>query len=164
MRSKPNQERVLLVLHPSRISNFKYYFLALLFFVLWIATYFFIPLPGFLLRYKVYVHSLLLFALLIVLSAESNIKKVKYIFDNAKITYQKGYLAYSSVSVEYNMIANYNVKQSFFQRLFNVGDLVVQSAGGSSVPEIDFKNVPKLKKVRQIIDSHITSSMHSSQL
>jgi len=154
---QPVGEKVLMVLRPSRLVGIKYYFAGFLFLALWIFFYFdfFKIIPTFVYEYRTFSLIILAISFMFFLAGEMNRRKVRYIIYESKIAYIKGFFNIYSTSVEYNMIANYLVRQNFFQRIFNVGDLIVQSVAGSREPEIVFKNIPKLSKVKRIIDIHM---------
>ncbi len=57
-------------------------------------------------------------------------------------------------SLEYEMIAHYEIRQTFLQRLFNYGDIIIQSVAGSAEPELILKDIPKFKQVKKAIDSY----------
>lgn len=70
-----------------------------------------------------------------------------------RTTVRKGILSKYTNEVMHSTIRNIQVRQSFLQRVFNVGYIGISSAGQSGV-EIEVYGVPYPDKVQEIIDKH----------
>ncbi len=66
---------------------------------------------------------------------------------------RKGILARNTNEVLHENIRNIQINQSFLQRIFNVGDIGIASAGQSDV-EIQVKGIPGPREVKQLIDQY----------
>lgn len=72
---------------------------------------------------------------------------------NDQTTLRKGILSKYTNDVFHENVRNIQVRQSFFQRMFNVGWIGISSAGQSGV-EIEVRGIPDPERVKQIIDDH----------
>ena len=72
---------------------------------------------------------------------------------NEQTTLRKGILSKYTNDVFHENVRNIQVRQTFFQRMFNVGWVVISRAGQSGV-EIEVSGIPDPEKVKQIIDDH----------
>lgn len=66
---------------------------------------------------------------------------------------RKGILSKSITEVWHRDIRNVQLKQSFFQRIFDVGSLGISSAGQSGL-EISVSGIPDPDGVKELIDKH----------
>ena len=67
---------------------------------------------------------------------------------------ERGILAKEYVSVNYEDVLRTTVKQSLIQRMFNYGDLSIDTSGMEKA-ELDFKNMPNPEKYKGVIDRMI---------
>ena len=74
---------------------------------------------------------------------------------NEQTTLRKGILAKYTNDVFHSNVRNIQVRQSFMQRVFNVGWIGISSAGQAGV-EIEVNGMPDPQKVKQIIDDHVS--------
>ncbi len=72
---------------------------------------------------------------------------------NEQTTLRKGLLSKETNDVFHENVRNIQVKQSFLQRLFNVGYIGISSSGQSGV-EIEVNGLPDPDRVKEIIDEH----------
>ena len=72
---------------------------------------------------------------------------------NEQTTLRKGILSKYTNDVFHENVRNIQVRQSFFQRMFNVGWVGISSAGQSGV-EIEIRGIPDPERVKEIIDEH----------
>jgi len=77
---------------------------------------------------------------LLVLVAMYNKYSWRYILRDDQVQSLHGIVARDMKSIRLQDIRNVNVKQSFFQRIFNIGDVQFSSAGGSGI-EVAFFGV-----------------------
>ena len=61
-----------------------------------------------------------------------------------KLRFEEGLFSKSTRSVELVKVQDVRVDQSFWQRMFNIGDLSLETAGGSSRIEMDSIDGPQL--------------------
>lgn len=81
------------------------------------------------------------------------VKGTKLTITNEQSTLRKGILSKHTNDVFHSNVRNIQVRQSFAQRLFNVGWVGISSAGQSGL-EIEVNGIPFPDKVKQIIDDH----------
>ncbi len=72
---------------------------------------------------------------------------------NEQTTLRKGILSKSTNDVFHSNVRNIQVRQTFLQRLMNVGWIGISSSGQSGL-EIEVNGIPDPDKVKQIIDDH----------
>jgi uncharacterized membrane protein YdbT with pleckstrin-like domain len=72
---------------------------------------------------------------------------------NEQTTLRKGILSKYTNDVFHSNVRNIQVRQSFWQRMLNVGWVGISSAGQSGL-EIEINGIPDPEKVKQIIDDH----------
>ncbi len=72
---------------------------------------------------------------------------------NEQTTLRKGILSKYTNDVFHSNVRNIQVRQSFPQRLFNVGWVGISSAGQSGL-EIEIDGIRDPEKVKEIIDDH----------
>ncbi len=72
---------------------------------------------------------------------------------NEQTTLRKGILSKYTNDVFHSNVRNIQVRQSFLQRLFNVGWVGISSAGQSGL-EIEINGIRDPEKVKEIIDDH----------
>jgi uncharacterized membrane protein YdbT with pleckstrin-like domain len=72
---------------------------------------------------------------------------------NEQTTLRTGILSKHTNDVFHSNVRNIQVRQSFLQRLFDVGWVGISSAGQAGV-EIEVHGIPFPHKVKQIIDDH----------
>ena len=72
---------------------------------------------------------------------------------NEQTTLRKGILSKHTNDVFHSNVRNIQVRQSFLQRIFDVGWVGISSAGQSGV-EIEVHGIPSPHTVKEIIDDH----------
>ncbi len=75
------------------------------------------------------------------------------IVTNEQTTLRKGIMSKYTNDVFHSNVRNIQVRQSFFQRMFNVGWIGISSAGQSGL-EIEVNGLPDPERIKQIIDDH----------
>ena len=75
---------------------------------------------------------------------------------NKRTIYRRGLLSRHTNEVLHNHIRNLQIKQTFVQRVLNVGDIVLDSsAGGGEVSaEIRVYHVPRPTALKRVIDQY----------
>ena len=71
---------------------------------------------------------------------------------NGRITYSQGILSKNATECKLERVSSVQVTQTFGQRIFGCGDVVVNTAG--DVPEIIALGFANPNKIKQMIDSH----------
>lgn len=72
---------------------------------------------------------------------------------NEQTTLRKGILSKYTNDVFHSNVRNIQVRQSFLQRIFNVGWVGISSSGQSGL-EIEVNGIPDPHRVKEIIDDH----------
>jgi uncharacterized membrane protein YdbT with pleckstrin-like domain len=75
------------------------------------------------------------------------------IVTNEQTTLRRGILSKYTNDVFHTSVRNIQIRQTFFQRLFDVGWIGISSSGQEGV-EIEVNGIPHPEKVKQIIDDH----------
>jgi len=75
------------------------------------------------------------------------------IITNEQTTLRKGILSKYTNDVFHSNVRNIQVRQSFLQRMLDVGWVGISSAGQGGV-EIEVNGMPEPHKIKQIIDDH----------
>jgi membrane protein YdbS with pleckstrin-like domain len=67
--------------------------------------------------------------------------KTHYILTTHDLTVRTGILSKSSTHIPLSKVQDVTVRQSFLERIFNIGDIVVESAGaGGRIPQLNVDN------------------------
>ncbi len=78
------------------------------------------------------------------------------IVTDERVTLRKGILSRHTNDVFHEDIRNVQISQSFFQRIFNVGNIGIASSGHSDI-EITASGLPDPYKIKEIIDRYRAS-------
>ena len=70
---------------------------------------------------------------------------------NKRAVERRGLLSRSTSEVLHDSIRNVTIKQSFWERIWSVGEIGIASSGHEGI-EINIRNIPHPDKVRKIID------------
>ena len=76
-------------------------------------------------------------------------KSTKIIVSNDELEFEKGLLSKERIEIKLNMIRSVKVNQSFFQRIFGVGDLEIYSSGDE--PEIVVAGMPNPLHLKELL-------------
>jgi uncharacterized membrane protein YdbT with pleckstrin-like domain len=72
---------------------------------------------------------------------------------NEQTTLRRGILSKHTNDVFHSNVRNTQVRQSFFQRVFDVGYVGISSAGQAGM-EIEIDGIPRPEQVKELIDEH----------
>lgn len=72
---------------------------------------------------------------------------------NEQTTLRRGILSKHTNDVFHSNVRNIQVRQSFFQRMFDVGYVGISSAGQAGM-EIEIDGIPHPERVKELIDEH----------
>jgi uncharacterized membrane protein YdbT with pleckstrin-like domain len=139
-------EQTYMILRPTRLAFLKWYAAAMALFVLGGSVFI-------LANYSLY--ALLLFlavGAISILAAELMRRYELYAITSTRIVEKSGIINTDEDSIYWEKLSNYSFKQSFFDRIFDIGTVEIWSVGGEDTPEIVLKKVPNLKKVVSILD------------
>lgn len=125
-----HDERILYEAHPAMFRNHPFYFILCILLV-----------------------AALGLGLIMLLIWWVNVLGTKLTITNEQTTLRTGILSKNTNDVFHGNVRNIQVRQSFLQRLFNVGWIGISSAGQSGL-EIEVNGMPDPEKVKQIIDDH----------
>ena len=75
-----------------------------------------------------------------------------YFIDEKVIESRRGIIGLDIQSIRVKDLRNVNIRQSFFQRIFGVGDVEFSSAGGSGI-EVAFRGITQPRKIRDMVHS-----------
>ena len=75
-----------------------------------------------------------------------------FVVENGVIESRRGIIGRDVQSIRLKDLRNVNVRQSFFQRIFFVGDVEFSSSGGSGI-EVVFHGVPSPMEVKTLVHS-----------
>lgn len=75
------------------------------------------------------------------------------IITNEKTILRKGILSKNTNEVFHDNVRNVQVKQTFLQRMFNVGYIGISSAGQAGL-EIEVNGIPEPEEIKRLISEH----------
>lgn len=75
-----------------------------------------------------------------------------FVIENGVVESRRGIIGRDVQSIRLKDLRNVNVRQSFFQRIFFVGDVEFSSSGGSGI-EVVFHGVPSPMEVKTLVRS-----------
>ena len=78
---------------------------------------------------------------------------VKLLISNKRTIHQQGIISRYTSEVLHDHVRNVEIKQSFVQRIFNVGYLGISSSGQDDI-EIEARDLPKPYEIKALIDQH----------
>ena len=76
-------------------------------------------------------------------------KSTRIIVSDEDLEFEKGLLSKERIEIKLNMIRSVKVNQSFFQRIFSVGDLEIFSSGDD--PEIIVYGMPDPLSLKELL-------------
>lgn len=83
-----------------------------------------------------------------------------FVVTTDRVIYRQGVVARTGVEIPLERIANVNFKQTVFERLVGVGDLLIQSGGEDG--EQTFSDISRPEEVQNIIHSSLRNRMSRS--
>lgn len=149
-------EQTLMNFYPSRIAFLKYYFLGVLFIILGIVLFSgIIEFLKFLEPYRMNFLYLIPLGIILIFAAEAMRLSDKFTITDFRIIERYGIISRNEEAVPLEKVANYSITQTGLERLFNIGDIIIQSSGGSEEPEITMNKAPKIREVKELLDKII---------
>ena len=133
--NKKNFDDLKKIIRPNIFIGF-IFFVVSIFFTL--GFFFGVLLIPLILKSQSIIFYLILFMIVIILLslvAFFHFKKLKYFFYEDILVYYDGFLSLNKVALPYNKITNISLEKILVERLFNVGRILIETAGASS-PEI----------------------------
>ena len=100
------------------------------------------------------IYSIVLSLILIIL-AEMWSRGTDLIIEEDHLTSEVGILSKKIMRIHYFDISDVMVGQSFIQRILGIGNLHINSSGGSGQKEIVLKKIQKVKLIHEIITKKI---------
>lgn len=150
-------EQTYLIFHPARLAFLKWYILGVIIIILGFLFFFdIIPISSLIKDYNIYF--LLFFGatgIILLGIAEILRKNDKYAITNNRIIEKSGIINIEEDSIYWEKVANYELKQNLFDRIFKVGTIKIWSTGGEEEPEVIIKKAPNVKRIRLLLDKLI---------
>ena len=98
----------------------------------------------------------IIISLILIIIAEILTRATDLIIEENHITNEVGVLSKKTIRVHYFDISDVTIDQSFIQRILGIGDIHINSSGGSGQKEIIIKKIQDVNLVHDII----TKRMH----
>ena len=93
-----------------------------------------------------------IFGILLIIVVELERRSTTYLVTDKRVIAERGLLSKKTNSTLYNKITDIETSQSFFQRIFNIGSIQINTAG-STEPEIIVRGVSPLQGVKKEIET-----------
>lgn len=149
-------EQLITKFHPTRFAFFRFYAIAVILIILWVAMQFDL-LATIKAEYKIYLILLLFVGVLFIIISEVRRRIDRYFVTNYRIIERKGLFSVNEISIALDKIAEYNLKQNLIDRLIGTGTIVIESVGGDEAPEIKMKEIGNVKRIKGIIEQLMIS-------
>jgi membrane protein YdbS with pleckstrin-like domain len=85
-------------------------------------------------------------------------KQKRYDFFNDKLEYYDGFLTFNKKSVPFKRITNISLNRNFFDRIFGVGKISIETAGSNLVSEININYIENseevVKELKEILKTY----------
>ena len=145
-------EQILLKTSPTRLAFTKYYVLGLIVIIAGLMFNFQFKSIAFIQPYRIYFPIIIAVGILIIVLAEISRRSTLYTFTNARIIEKRGLFSALEISIPFDKIANYRTNQNLIDRIVGTGTIIIESVGGSDVPEISIKEVGRIKEIKELLD------------
>ena len=103
----------------------------------------------------------IIISLILVIIAEILSRATDLIIEENNITNEVGVLSKKTIRIHYFDISDVTVDQPFIQRILGIGDIHINSSGGSGQKEIIIKKIQNVKLVHDIITKRIDTHKKS---
>ena len=134
------------IFHTSRLRYFLIYLIVIILLVLSFIIY----------KEASFKMPSIIISLILVIIAEIFTRATDLIIEEDHITNEVGILSKKTIRIHYFDISDVTIDQSFIQRILGIGDIHINSSGGSGQKEIVIKKIQDVKLVHDII----TKRMH----
>jgi hypothetical protein len=150
-------EQTYMIFHPTRLAYIRWYIIAVFLITFGVALFIFSSsLPLVLSGSILYV--LIFFAIsgiILIVIAEILRKNDKYAITNFRVIEKRGIIKIEEDSIYWEKVANYELVQGLFDRIFKIGTIRLWSTGGEDDPEVVIKRAPQVNKIRFLLDKLI---------
>jgi uncharacterized membrane protein YdbT with pleckstrin-like domain len=150
------KEETYLIFHPTRLAYIKRYLIAVFLITFSIALFFYsLSVPA-ISSYIFYILILFVSVGLVMIGiAELLRSKNKYAITSNRVIQKYGIINIREDSIYWEKVANYEITQNLFDRLFKVGTIKLWSIGGEDDPEVIIKRASQVNKIRFLLDKLI---------
>jgi len=150
-------EQTYMIFYPTRLAFLKWYIIAAFLFAVGVLVILgMLPLPSTISSYNVYFFAVLIaFGIVLTGIAEILRSHDKYAITNFRVVEKTGIISIKEDSIYWEKLSNYSLKQNFFERILNIGTIELWSVGGEEAPEVILKSVPKVKRIKILLDKLI---------
>ena len=149
-------EQTYMIFHPTRLAYLRWYLIAVFLITFGIAIFFYSSSLTAISNYIIYILMIFVAAGIILIAiAELLRSKDKYAITNFRVIEKKGIINIEEDSIYWEKVANYELTQDLFDRIFKMGTIKLWSTGGEGEPEVVIKRAPKIKKIRFLLDKLI---------
>jgi len=108
--------------------------------------------------YTVIACIVFMFALILLVKVEYKIWSVRYALTTERIMYSKGIFSEDFKSTIYSKITDIGLLQTFFDKIFDTGELTMNTAGGDDI-EIVFEKISRPHEVKRMISDKQTEKV-----
>jgi len=150
-------EQTYLIFHPTRLAYLRWYIIAV--FVIAVGILVFLdvlPIPSAISNYNLYFLAFFSVAGTILIAIPEFLRKNdKYAITNFRVIEKRGIINIEEDSIYWEKVANYELTQDLFDRIFKIGTIRLWSTGGEDNPEVIIKRAPQVKRIRLLLDKLI---------
>jgi|TARA_B100002003_G_C13924249_1_gene449273 uncharacterized membrane protein YdbT with pleckstrin-like domain len=86
----------------------------------------------------------------------------RYTITNQRVIFDFKFISKNISSIPYNKIQDVHLKQTVIDRLFNIGNIRLNTAGSEKM-ELEIKGILEYKKIKNIIEKMIHKKSHKSK-
>jgi uncharacterized membrane protein YdbT with pleckstrin-like domain len=150
-------EQTYMIFHPTRLAYIRWYIIAVFLITFGAALFIFsssLPLvlsssiPYFLIFFVIS-------GIILIMIPELLRSKDKYAITNFRVIEKRGIISVKEDSIYWEKVANYELAQDLFDRIFKIGTIKLWSTGGDDDPEVVIKRAPHVNKIRFLLDKLI---------
>ncbi len=131
---------------PTRMAYYRFYIFGVI--LIFLGT-------GLLLDISFYIKiSVIVLGIFFVAIGELFRRQHTYVLTDYRIIERSGLLSVKEISIPWNKIANYTLRQNFLERILGIGTINMESIGGGEAPEIVLKDCAQISKIKQIMEQY----------
>ena len=146
-------EQTYLIFHPTRLAYIRWYLVAVFLITFSVALYLYSSSVPLISSYSLYILVFFVAAGFVMTGiAELLRSKNKYAITSNRVVQKSGIINIREDSIYWEKVANYELTQNLFDRMFKVGTIKLWSIGGEDEPEVIIKRAPQVNKIRFLLD------------
>ena len=150
-------EQTYMIFHPTRLAYLRWYVIAVFLIAVGLLVFFnVLPIPSSISKYNIYfLLAFVAIGVILIAIPEFLRSKDKYAITNFRVIEKRGVISVKEDSIYWEKVANYELAQDLFDRIFKIGTIKLWSTGGEDNPEVVIKRAPQINKIRFLLDKLI---------